>query len=317
MQALVCQLDLGSICQVGLESYSFAKVGAFLLDRPHRGGPADAAVAGDWRGGACARLSPGICSREGMGQAGARMARPGRNQPCPCGSGRKYKNCCLKRGIQDPAPPAPPEPLPGLWDMVQGNRALMTGIAVGGLALFAAVEGLLKFAWLSRLIVTFWQRLTHWFWDACFFWLKVPLNPIAKNALTMMLLMNAFSLRAIYLYERKGEGKPRVHLEGEAVHQLTIYGMCVVAVSIVIVVLPASTMTGKVSFTSLDLIVPSVFLLATIILQNVRVIRTGVMGTAYVNTLLVGSLCFFALLMVLNFLFDMRHYIDAVLNYEP
>lgn len=22
-------------------------------------------------------------------------ARPGRNEPCPCGSGRKYKQCCL------------------------------------------------------------------------------------------------------------------------------------------------------------------------------------------------------------------------------
>ncbi len=24
--------------------------------------------------------------------------RPGRNDPCPCGSGRKYKRCCLGRG---------------------------------------------------------------------------------------------------------------------------------------------------------------------------------------------------------------------------
>ncbi|MBI1874002.1 MAG: SEC-C domain-containing protein [Acidobacteria bacterium] len=24
-------------------------------------------------------------------------ARPGRNQPCHCGSGRKYKHCCLKK----------------------------------------------------------------------------------------------------------------------------------------------------------------------------------------------------------------------------
>jgi tetratricopeptide (TPR) repeat protein len=23
------------------------------------------------------------------------MAKPGRNDPCPCGSGRKYKKCCL------------------------------------------------------------------------------------------------------------------------------------------------------------------------------------------------------------------------------
>jgi hypothetical protein len=24
-------------------------------------------------------------------------ARPGRNEPCHCGSGRKYKHCCLER----------------------------------------------------------------------------------------------------------------------------------------------------------------------------------------------------------------------------
>ena len=23
------------------------------------------------------------------------MAQPGRNDPCPCGSGKKYKKCCL------------------------------------------------------------------------------------------------------------------------------------------------------------------------------------------------------------------------------
>jgi uncharacterized protein len=31
-------------------------------------------------------------------QAAAAQARPkvGRNDPCPCGSGRKYKQCCLR-----------------------------------------------------------------------------------------------------------------------------------------------------------------------------------------------------------------------------
>jgi hypothetical protein len=28
---------------------------------------------------------------------GDRHGRPGRNDPCPCGSGRKYKRCCLER----------------------------------------------------------------------------------------------------------------------------------------------------------------------------------------------------------------------------
>lgn len=26
-----------------------------------------------------------------------KVDRPGRNQPCPCGSGFKYKHCCLKK----------------------------------------------------------------------------------------------------------------------------------------------------------------------------------------------------------------------------
>lgn len=25
-------------------------------------------------------------------------AEPGRNDPCPCGSGKKFKQCCLKKG---------------------------------------------------------------------------------------------------------------------------------------------------------------------------------------------------------------------------
>ena len=28
------------------------------------------------------------------------MAKPNRNDPCPCGSGRKYKNCCEQKGTR-------------------------------------------------------------------------------------------------------------------------------------------------------------------------------------------------------------------------
>src|SRR5579864_1281606 len=28
------------------------------------------------------------------------MQRPGRNDPCPCGSGKKYKRCCLGKEVQ-------------------------------------------------------------------------------------------------------------------------------------------------------------------------------------------------------------------------
>ena len=47
---------------------------------------------------------------------GPRLAwPPGRNDPCWCGSGAKYKKCCLPRGRDragDPVPAAPPEPAP-------------------------------------------------------------------------------------------------------------------------------------------------------------------------------------------------------------
>jgi hypothetical protein len=45
-------------------------------------------------------------------------ARPGRNDPCPCGSGRKYKQCCLEKdeaAIRDALAKAAalsPEPAP-------------------------------------------------------------------------------------------------------------------------------------------------------------------------------------------------------------
>jgi hypothetical protein len=44
---------------------------------------------------------------------------PGRNEPCHCGSGRKYKLCCLEkdeaarrkaRGAEEPAPGSAPAP---------------------------------------------------------------------------------------------------------------------------------------------------------------------------------------------------------------
>jgi hypothetical protein len=30
-------------------------------------------------------------------RANSMMERPGRNDPCPCGSGRKYKKCCYRK----------------------------------------------------------------------------------------------------------------------------------------------------------------------------------------------------------------------------
>jgi tetratricopeptide (TPR) repeat protein len=47
----------------------------------------------------------------GQQTAAAEKGRAGRNDPCPCGSGRKYKNCCAgKSGTAAPARPAPGSP---------------------------------------------------------------------------------------------------------------------------------------------------------------------------------------------------------------
>ena len=61
------------------------------------------------------------------------MAAPGRNRPCPCGSGIKYKKCCLPR--DEAARPAAP-PLPrnrvvhhrGRPLLITGNSNLAPGI---------------------------------------------------------------------------------------------------------------------------------------------------------------------------------------------
>ena len=41
------------------------------------------------------------------------MAKIGRNQPCPCGSGRKYKRCCGNRDREAHRPARPGEPPEG------------------------------------------------------------------------------------------------------------------------------------------------------------------------------------------------------------
>ena len=39
--------------------------------------------------------SVGAQRQGGAGQGGSRASRVGRNDPCPCGSGKKYKKCCV------------------------------------------------------------------------------------------------------------------------------------------------------------------------------------------------------------------------------
>ncbi len=58
--------------------------------------------------------------------AKARLAQAGRNEPCPCGSGKKYKKCHLQEDEAAASPPAgPPDPderLQNGWRLVEQRR---------------------------------------------------------------------------------------------------------------------------------------------------------------------------------------------------
>ncbi len=45
-----------------------------------------------------ARVARERAAFSGPGEAGAGAGPPGRNDPCPCGSGKKYKHCCGRKG---------------------------------------------------------------------------------------------------------------------------------------------------------------------------------------------------------------------------
>ena len=40
-------------------------------------------------------MAPGYGVRNGP--RGAAVTKVGRNEPCPCGSGKKYKKCCMRK----------------------------------------------------------------------------------------------------------------------------------------------------------------------------------------------------------------------------
>ena len=56
------------------------------------------------------------------------MTSIGRNDPCPCGSGKKYKKCCLPKDEAAAAaarPPPPPAPKPRMpWTIVDDDDPL-------------------------------------------------------------------------------------------------------------------------------------------------------------------------------------------------
>ena len=59
------------------------------------------------------------------------LSRVSRNDPCPCGSGKKYKHCCLKKDNESNAPP----PLPKLTDP-QGKPKKRPDYPLGTVALY-------------------------------------------------------------------------------------------------------------------------------------------------------------------------------------
>ena len=44
------------------------------------------------------RISPRMSMRKSVVTGPRSVMQIGRNDPCPCGSGEKYKICCLKKG---------------------------------------------------------------------------------------------------------------------------------------------------------------------------------------------------------------------------
>jgi hypothetical protein len=44
------------------------------------------------------RISPRVSLRKSVVTSPRDVLSIGRNDPCPCGSGEKYKNCCIDKG---------------------------------------------------------------------------------------------------------------------------------------------------------------------------------------------------------------------------
>ena len=57
--------------------------------------------------------------------------RLSRNDPCPCGSGKKYKNCCRRKDVEANSPP----PSPKLTDL-DGNPKKRPEFPIGTVALY-------------------------------------------------------------------------------------------------------------------------------------------------------------------------------------
>ena len=49
------------------------------------------------------------------------MAKTGRNDPCPCGSGKKYKKCCLRKDEERVLAGRPEAPTDDLFEDLPEN----------------------------------------------------------------------------------------------------------------------------------------------------------------------------------------------------
>ena len=58
-------------------------------------------------------------------------SRVSRNDPCPCGSGKKYKNCCLRKGVGT----GPSRPSPRITDL-HGKPKKRPEYPIGTVALY-------------------------------------------------------------------------------------------------------------------------------------------------------------------------------------
>lgn len=83
------------------------------------------------------------------------MSKPGRNQPCPCGSGKKYKNCCLaQERVSQPA----------AVTNLNGLRMRKT-------------EGRLAGRLMDYLLGPYGEESVAEAWDQFTFWGNVPFDP--------------------------------------------------------------------------------------------------------------------------------------------
>ena len=99
VEGLISGLQLASRRAWRTEALDFV-VHAYQL----RPSPADLEQLNELVTVALDQLAPDVADQLRPAMRPIRVARAGRNDPCPCGSGRKYKRCCLKKDEESRGP---------------------------------------------------------------------------------------------------------------------------------------------------------------------------------------------------------------------